>query len=96
MDMVESSKLREVMDEGKEKKEKKVKGQNWRKEKQRVREKMPQHSTLSARHLWKQHIVLGGRGGPSPVSLAEQGSCSVAILMAFLVSEKISRPWCSG
>lgn len=53
VDKVESSKLREVKGEGKEKKEKKVKGQNWRKEKQRVKEMMPQQSTLSARHLWK-------------------------------------------
>lgn len=59
VDMVESSKLTEVEGKEKEKKEKKVKGQNWRKEKQSVKEKMPQHSILSARHGWKQHTVLG-------------------------------------
>lgn len=91
VDRVESSKLREVTDEEKEKKEKRVKGQNWRKEKQSVREKMPQHSFLSARHLWKQLTVLRGCG-PSPALLAEEGPRAVAIWLACLVSGMISKP----
>lgn len=49
VDRVESSKLRERKGRGEERKEKKVKGQNWRKEKKRVSEKMPQCREHSGR-----------------------------------------------
>lgn len=86
MDKVESSKLRKVKGMRKEKKEKKVKGQNWRKEKQRVREMMPQHGTLSDRHPWKQLTVLWDCDSILVFS-AEQGPYCIDIL------EMISNLW---
>lgn len=78
VDKVESSKLRERKGRGEERKEKKVKGQNWRKEKKRVREKMPQRRERSGRGQRLQRAVPlpPGRGTASP---AAPGSRAAAI-----------------
>lgn len=75
VDRVESSKLRERKGRGEERKEKKVKGQNWRKEKKRVSEKMPQCRERSGRGQRLQPAVAlpPGRG---TASLRSRGAIS--------------------
>lgn len=78
VDKVESSKLRERKGRGEERKEKKVKGENWRKEKKRVREKMPQRRERSGKGQRVQRPVPLPLG-PALVSPPTRGSRVAAI-----------------
>lgn len=78
VDKVESSKLRERKGRGEERKEKKVKGENWRKEKKRVREKMPQRRERSGKGQRVQRPVPLPLG-PALLSPPTRGSRVAAI-----------------